>query len=291
MKQKKIMQGILDQLPDEQRLCVLMYYYDELSVKEIAETLGCSTGTVKSRLNYARKYIKKEVEKQEKKGTKLYSIAPISFLIWMLHSQENTVQAKAAEPSVWKAVQTKAGMLEHETGKKVGKAVVGKAAKTGAKGITSKIAAGAVAVSLAGTGVGIGYMKTHSKPTGAVEFNHHYYKVFSGEYTWSEAEKQCEEQGGHLVTITSEGEQNFINSLIDSDSCVWIGGKRNTKNLWVWVTGEEWKYENWASGEPNNSSNMISNENRVVIWNNSGQWNDLNDKNIEEQNGFVCEWA
>ena len=21
-----------------------------------------------------------------------------------------------------------------------------------------------------------------------------------------------------------------------------------------------------------------------------GQWNDLNDKNIEEQNGFVCEW-
>lgn len=38
------------------------------------------------------------------------------------------------------------------------------------------------------------------------------------------------------------------------------------------------------------SSNMISNENRVVIWNNSGQWNDLNDKNIEEQNGFVCEW-
>lgn len=101
---KKIMQGILDQLPDEQRLCVLMYYYDELSVKEIAETLGCSTGTVKSRLNYARKYIKKEVEKQEKKGTKLYSIAPISFLIWMLHSQENTVQAKAAEPSVWKAV-------------------------------------------------------------------------------------------------------------------------------------------------------------------------------------------
>ena len=55
----------------------------------------------------------------------------------------------------------------------------------------------------------------------------------------------------------------------------------------VWVTGEEWKYENWAPGEPNNSSNMISNENRVVIWNNSGQWNDLNDKNINEQNGFV----
>ena len=46
---KKIMQGILNQLSEEQRLCVLMYYYEELSISEIADTLDCSTGTVKSR--------------------------------------------------------------------------------------------------------------------------------------------------------------------------------------------------------------------------------------------------
>lgn len=34
---KRLMKQILENLPDEQRLCVLMYYYDELSVGEIAE--------------------------------------------------------------------------------------------------------------------------------------------------------------------------------------------------------------------------------------------------------------
>ena len=82
---------------------------------------------------------------------------------------------------------------------------------------------------------------------------------------------------------------NFINSLIDSDSCVWIGGKEIRKCMGM-GNRRRMEVRKLGTREPNNSSNMISNENRVVIWNNSGQWNDLNDKNIEEQNGFVCEW-
>ena len=322
---KRIMQDILNQLSKEQRLCVLMYYYDELSIKEIAETLGCSTGTVKSRLNYARKHIKKEVENQEKKGTKLYSIAPIPFILWMLRNQENAIQTKAVEPTLWKSIQKKAGVTKQignaanarkatkktadntvKAAKKVvektatsskksqaenaaGK-VVGAVAKTGAKGITTKIAAGATVCALAGTGVGIGYKKTHLIPKDAVEYNDHYYKIITGTYTWSEAEKECEKMGGHLVTITSDQEQNFVNGLNDSGICVWIGGTRNKENGWNWVTGEEWKYENWAPGEPNDSLNVVSDENRVAIWNSIGQWNDLNDANTYEQNGFVCEW-
>ena len=65
------------------------------------------------------------------------------------------------------------------------------------------------------------------------EGNGHYYKVFSGpnsEYpqlTWEEAKLACEQLGGHLVTITSSEEQDFIESL-DSTTCigewsVWIG--------------------------------------------------------------------
>ena len=87
-----MMQEILDKLSDEQRLCVLMYYYDEMSVGEIAETLECSAGTIKSRLNYARKYIKAEVEALEKKGTRLYNITPIPFIIWMLRSVQSWKQ-------------------------------------------------------------------------------------------------------------------------------------------------------------------------------------------------------
>ena len=181
---KKIMQGILNQLSEEQRLCVLMYYYEELSISEIADTLDCSTGTVKSRLNYARKYIKNEVENLEKKGTKLYSIAPLPFLVWMLRSQENTVQVQATEKEVWQAIQDKDGVVteakdiddnakhsrqiesqkaEQKTAKETVQQAAknsGKAAvKTGAKGIATKIVAGVVAVALVGTGVGLGYMK------------------------------------------------------------------------------------------------------------------------------------
>ena len=191
---KKIMQGILNQLSEEQRLCVLMYYYEELSISEIADTLDCSTGTVKSRLNYARKYIKNEVENLEKKGTKLYSMAPLPFLVWMLRSQENTVQVQAAEKEVWQAIQDKDGIAKEikdiddnakhsrqiesqkaeqktaqetvrQAAKNSGKAAV----KTGAKGIATKIVVGVVAVALVGTGVGLGYMKQHKKPVKVAE--------------------------------------------------------------------------------------------------------------------------
>ena len=102
---KRLMQEILDKLSDEQRLCVLMYYYDEVSVGEIAETLECSTGTIKSRLNYARKYIKAEVEALEKKGTRLYNITPIPFIIWMLRSEEASHAAEVSEAKVWDALR------------------------------------------------------------------------------------------------------------------------------------------------------------------------------------------
>ena len=59
---KRLMKEILDGLPEDQKLWVLMYYYEELSVADIADVLGCSTGTVKSRLNYARKKIRNDVE-------------------------------------------------------------------------------------------------------------------------------------------------------------------------------------------------------------------------------------
>ena len=88
---KRLIAEILDALPEDQRMCILMYYYDELSVNEIAESLDCSTGTVKSRLNYARKKIKEEVEALEKKGTKLYGIAPLPFIVWMLKGVETNV--------------------------------------------------------------------------------------------------------------------------------------------------------------------------------------------------------
>ncbi len=63
MKEKEaLINRMIDSLPDEQRICVLMYYVAELSSGEIAQILECPKGTVLSRLNYARKALKKKLE-------------------------------------------------------------------------------------------------------------------------------------------------------------------------------------------------------------------------------------
>ena len=129
---------------------------------------------------------------------------------------------------------------------------------------------------------------TYLRNSDAVEGNGHSYKIFRGEYTWEEAKAKCEKSGGHLATITSQEEQELIDQLNVYNDELWIGGYRGDDHVWKWVTGEPWSYTHWGEEEPNNSSNVIGNENRVALW--PDGWNDLNEKNMMEQNGFICEW-
>lgn len=93
---KRLVAEILDALPHEQRVVTMMYYFEQMSVKEIALELECSENTVKSRLNYARKKIEQEVLALEKKGTKLYGLAPIPFLLWLVRQQLGYAQLPQA---------------------------------------------------------------------------------------------------------------------------------------------------------------------------------------------------
>lgn len=56
--QKQLLR-LIDRLPDGQRICVTLYYYDELSQREIADLLDIPLGTVKSRLSKARFSLKR----------------------------------------------------------------------------------------------------------------------------------------------------------------------------------------------------------------------------------------
>lgn len=92
---KRLLKEILDTLTDEQRLCIIMYYFEEIPVKKIAEDLSVSENTVKSRLNYGRKHIKEKVEELEKNGTKLYGILPLPFFLFLLKSDCKNTNVKA----------------------------------------------------------------------------------------------------------------------------------------------------------------------------------------------------
>ena len=116
------------------------------------------------------------------------------------------------------------------------------------------------------------YRRTNSTITGFTSQNnyggHSYYRS-TGTAVWTTARTNCSNMGGHLVTITSSGEQSFLYALWPSG---WIGlTDEVTEGTWKWVTGETYSYSNWNSGEPNNSGNED-----YVQFVSSGRWNDLN---------------
>ncbi|NMA66900.1 MAG: sigma-70 family RNA polymerase sigma factor [Clostridiaceae bacterium] len=89
----ELMHELMDTLSEEQRMCLLMFHIEGTSIKEIAATLDCSENTVKSRLNYGRKNIKVKAEELQKKGYKLYSLAPLPLLLYLLRVQEGYLLA------------------------------------------------------------------------------------------------------------------------------------------------------------------------------------------------------
>ncbi len=55
-------QQAIDSLPPSQRLTVILYYLNDLSLKEISYILDCPVGTVKSRLHYGREQLKRQLQ-------------------------------------------------------------------------------------------------------------------------------------------------------------------------------------------------------------------------------------
>jgi RNA polymerase sigma-70 factor (ECF subfamily) len=56
------LQQCLSELPEHYRMAFVLRTFDDLSYDEIAEALGCPTGTVKSRINQARKMLRERLE-------------------------------------------------------------------------------------------------------------------------------------------------------------------------------------------------------------------------------------
>ena len=92
---------------------------------------------------------------------------------------------------------------------------------------------------------------------------HDYAKIESGIITWQNAKLNCEKMGGHLATITSEAEQQFIESLITDGKAdnYWLGATDREKAAdgayegnWTWITGEQWGYEHWGKKQPSNTT-------------------------------------
>ena len=76
-EQKDVVMEIISILPIRQREAILLHYYDEMNVTEVARLMGTSKANVSQCLNHARKNLKKELEKKD--STLIQSGATLSF--------------------------------------------------------------------------------------------------------------------------------------------------------------------------------------------------------------------
>lgn len=208
---RRLIMEILDQLPEDQRLVIGMFYYEEMSVKNISSALDLSENTVKSRLSYARKKIKEQVLELEKHGTRFYSMAPFTFFLYLLRAMRKAPadsEDMAVLQQIWKNVGRSTGTESQ---------VSGKSAKTAGKSVTKNIAGTAtrqismkaVALLVAGT-VGVGGI-TYSmvKHADSLPFMSQVVKLEESEteqITLLETESETEHQSELVVVTPTETE-------------------------------------------------------------------------------------
>ena len=169
----------LDELSEDKKACIVMMYYEENSIGEIAKCLEIPEGTVKTRLYHGRNELKRCFERAG--VTSLYSAAPIGIIIWALRSSAQTAQASfAASPAYTSvlagvkaaAVSTAAAATAAST-TTAGTAVAAAAASTTvATGATAKViaiaVAGVVAIGGGATAAKVVHDKRAEETTAAV---------------------------------------------------------------------------------------------------------------------------
>ena len=120
------------------------------------------------------------------------------------------------------------------------------------------------------------------------ENGHYYRRPLPHSATWSAANLYAFQQvrdgiRGHLATITSASEQQFLAATFDAGGAFWIGGfqprgSHEPSGNWQWITGEPFDYTNWNPSEPNNS---LTNEYVLELHLPSGGWNDMTPGGVE----------
>lgn len=132
---------------------------------------------------------------------------------------------------------------------------------------------------------------TFTTPDVAIEYNDHYYQLYPLRLTWEEAEEYFEQIGGHLATISSQEENDFLFEYIKSlgyPSAFFGAFCEKWDGNWSWVNGEDFRYSNWTAGQPapdlgTNYYTLFSVDTQDGTWTNDSPQN-------KETIPFLCEW-
>ncbi|KAK4828116.1 hypothetical protein QYF61_023914 [Mycteria americana] len=117
-------------------------------------------------------------------------------------------------------------------------------------------------------------------------YNHKEYYFSKEPMPMEKARDFCKKNGGDLAVIESESEKNFLWKYTfykDWGNNFYIGLSVSLDKTFRWMDGTPVNYVAWAPNEPNFANN---DENCVVMYTQTGTWNDLNCGSVES---FICE--
>ncbi|XP_034729540.1 brevican core protein isoform X2 [Etheostoma cragini] len=105
------------------------------------------------------------------------------------------------------------------------------------------------------------------------KFHSFCYHHFSKRQSWEAAEQHCRMCGGHLLSVMTPEEQDYINDRYREYQ--WIGlNDRTIEGDFRWSDGNPLLYENWFRGQPD--SYFLSGEDcAVMVWHDGGRWSDV----------------
>ena len=118
------------------------------------------------------------------------------------------------------------------------------------------------------------------------EFKGHYYLYVSEEVDAGTAELKADLKGGHLVTINTKEENQFVAEQMVTEGDIWLGAKKNTKGAWKWITGEKFSYSNWNEDWHSNG------DDEIYLRMEDGAWDDctITENWSSEGCAYVIEW-
>lgn len=67
-EKKENIEKLINLLPHKQKTALVLYIYHDMSYRDIALTLGCSVGTVKSRIHYAIRELRYKIDNLREKN-------------------------------------------------------------------------------------------------------------------------------------------------------------------------------------------------------------------------------
>ena len=111
-----------------------------------------------------------------------------------------------------------------------------------------------------------------------------YYLYVYNKVSWQKAQQICRYLGGHLVTINTPEEENFLWSFVAPDSKLWIGIKPYAPK---WQNTETLSYSNWPiyAGKTVDTAGTVltaNTQDRHTIWLAQQEKTPLR---------FICEWG